>query len=78
MSPVTRRDKRAANAHGYEVYTCAKRLHHGADKCPQESIKRDIVDEAIYAYFETVAVESTRCGRLSASRRHAKLAKTRR
>jgi hypothetical protein len=62
MSPVTKRDKRAANGMGYETYACVKRLHHGPSACAQTPIKRSAIDGAIYGYFETVAldVDSTR------------------
>lgn len=62
MSPVTKRDKRAVNGQGYETYACVKRLHHGPSACAQKPIKRATIDGAIFAYFETVAldVDSTR------------------
>jgi site-specific DNA recombinase len=62
MSPVTKRDNRAANGMGYETYACVKRLHHGRSACAQTPIRRELIDNAIYNYFETVAldVDSTR------------------
>lgn len=50
MSPVTKRDRRAANGEGYETYVCVRRLHHGRDACTQKPINRAVVDTAIYDY----------------------------
>ncbi len=57
MSPVTKKDKRAANREGYETYVCLKRLHHGPDACSQAPLKRELVDSAVYRYFERVALD---------------------
>jgi len=57
MSPVTKRDKRAANGVGYESYHCVKRLHHGPDACPQTPLSRKLVDESVYRYFERIALD---------------------
>ncbi len=62
MSPVTKRDQRAADPRGYETYVCVKRLHHGPEACAEKPIKRALIDSAVYDYFESVAldVDSTR------------------
>ena len=52
ISPVTKRDKRAANGRGYETYACVERLHHGVKACSQKPIRRGAIDGAIYDYFE--------------------------
>jgi site-specific DNA recombinase len=57
MSPVTKRDRRAANRKDYESYCCVKRLHHGPDACSQPPVKREAVDSALWAYFTDVALD---------------------
>jgi DNA invertase Pin-like site-specific DNA recombinase len=57
MSPVTKKDKRAANRTGYESYHCLKRLHYGPDACSQAPINRELIDESVYRYFERVALD---------------------
>ena len=57
MSPVTKRDKRAANGQPYETYVCVKRLHHGPTACAQTPIKRAAIDTAVLDYFETAALD---------------------
>jgi DNA invertase Pin-like site-specific DNA recombinase len=43
MSPITKRDKRAANGL-YETYVCVNRLHHGPSACAQKPIRRAAID----------------------------------
>jgi hypothetical protein len=69
MSPVTKKDKRAANREGYETYVCLTRLHHGPDACSQPAIKRELVDTAVYRYFERVALDED--ATLKAFKEHA-------
>jgi DNA invertase Pin-like site-specific DNA recombinase len=57
MSPVTKRDARAANGFGYETYACVKRLHHGPGTCAQPPIKRTAIDDALWSYFADVALD---------------------
>jgi hypothetical protein len=54
MSPVTQRNRRAANG-VYEVYVCLKRLHYGPSGCAEKRLKRAVVDDAVYRYFESLA-----------------------
>ncbi len=58
MSPRTVKDHRGSD-YVYEVYVCARKLHHGAGACPhsQQPIKRAVVDEAVYSFFERVALD---------------------
>lgn len=55
MSPVTKPTKTPGRL--YEVYTCARRLHHGVRACEQGPIKRILIDKAVLAFFENVAVD---------------------
>lgn len=55
MSPVTKATRTPGQL--YEVYTCARRLHHGVDACEQGPIKRTLIDTAVLAFFESVAVD---------------------
>ena len=57
MSPITKRDKRAANGEGYEVYVCIKQLQPVETKCTEKRLKRSVVDTAIFNYFETVGLD---------------------
>ena len=57
MSPVTKKDKRAADGEGYETYVCVKRLHHGPEACSQQPIKRDVIDGSVCSYFERVVLD---------------------
>jgi DNA invertase Pin-like site-specific DNA recombinase len=56
MSPVTQRNRRSATG-VYEVYVCLKRLHYGTDGCAERRLKRDVVDDAVYRYFESLATD---------------------
>jgi DNA invertase Pin-like site-specific DNA recombinase len=60
MSPVTKPTRTPGRL--YEVYTCARRLHHGPSACGQPPVKRDVIDVAVWRFFERVAldVEATR------------------
>jgi hypothetical protein len=55
MSPVTKPTKTPGRL--YEVYTCARRLHHGPGACDQSPIKREAIDGALWSYFADVALD---------------------
>jgi site-specific DNA recombinase len=55
MSPVTKTTMTPGRL--YEVYACARRLHHGVDACEQGPIKRTLIDKAVLEFFEKVAVD---------------------
>jgi len=41
----------------YEVYTCSGRAQHGRDYCPQRPVKRRPIDDAVWRFFERVALD---------------------
>lgn len=41
----------------YEVYTCSRRASHGLNSCPQGPVKRRPIDEAVWRFFERVALD---------------------
>lgn len=55
MSPVTKPTRTPGTL--YEVYTCARRLHHGVNACAQPPVKRELIDTAVWRYFERVALD---------------------
>lgn len=55
MSPVTKPTRTPGTL--YEVYTCARRLHHGPEACEQPPVKREPIDTAVWRYFERVALD---------------------
>jgi hypothetical protein len=55
MSPVTKPTRTPGQL--YEVYTCARRLHHGPSACGQPPIKREAIDGALWRYFADVALD---------------------
>jgi site-specific DNA recombinase len=60
MSPITRKNYRDPNGKTYEAYECVRRLHHGTQEptgCSQKPIKRELVDGAVYRYFEHVSLD---------------------
>jgi len=57
MTPVTKSDKRAANGQGYETYSCLRRMHEGTSTCAQGPLKRELIDKAVFDYFERVALD---------------------
>jgi DNA invertase Pin-like site-specific DNA recombinase len=71
LSPRSKRTRRA------QYYICEGRRAHGNEYCTQPSIRREVIDEAVFAYFQDVGldVEATRA-QLAESRDH-KLAEVR-
>jgi DNA invertase Pin-like site-specific DNA recombinase len=55
MSPVTKPTRTPGAL--YEVYTCARRLHHGPEACEQPPVKREPIDTAVWRYFEQMALD---------------------
>jgi hypothetical protein len=55
MSPVTKPTRTPGTL--YEVYTCARRLHHGPEACDQVPVRREPIDTAVWRYFEQVALD---------------------
>jgi site-specific DNA recombinase len=41
----------------YEVYRCSGRITHGKDFCPMPPVPRSDVDSAVFAYFESAALD---------------------
>lgn len=76
MSPVTKRDTRAANRQGYETYVCVKRLHHGPEACSKPPITRELIDRSVYGYFEKVVLDTEMAGRNYREQQSRQLADT--
>jgi hypothetical protein len=74
MSPVTKDTRTPGQL--YEVYTCARRLHHGVDACAEPPIKRAAIDTSVFRYFEHVALDidvNRQALRAEAKRKHREL-----
>jgi len=64
----------ARTNHGYEDYLCNGRMSYGTDFCSQGTVKRRVVDSAVYAYFEQVGLDVEATRRQLAEARDRKLA----
>jgi hypothetical protein len=68
MSTITKRDR------SYEVYVCTKRLHFGAKACSEERLPRSVVDDAVYHYFERLALDLNSIKAMATARLKGELA----
>jgi len=55
MTPVTKPTRTPDQL--YEIYTCFRRLHDGPHACSMPHVRRDLIDTAVWRYFENVALD---------------------
>jgi len=63
-SSIVPRTTRNAQGRRYELYRCLGQLQGSSPDCPMPSVRRELIDEAVLAYFERVGVD------VDATRRH--------
>lgn len=55
MNAITKPTKKPGGS--YEVYACSGRAQHGLSFCEQRPVKRKPIDEAVWRFFERVALD---------------------
>lgn len=58
----------------YEVYACSGRNQHGLDACQQQPVKRQLIDDAVWRFFEEVVLDADATKTALSEQHNAKLA----